>query len=206
MFGVWVLAGAVVVAAVGTLVGAGRRAARVARLGRAERRIRQALLVDAGDASRARIAALAGSVRSLTAAEAGSLVLASRRSFSRDIVPILVAALGHRDQTVREDASRALADLGSPGLLAAWQSLDAAPDGADGPEAFLLRHPDWLFQRLVEGYAAEGEASVRRHERLWRQSGMMQRLTLLQAGSDAINALRGSAICHILGSGGDRVA
>jgi len=197
----------VVVAVAGTLLGTGRRAVGAARVRRAEARVGQALLVGPDrDTTRERVTELAGTVRTMPAAEAGAVVLASRRAFSRDIIPVLVAALGHRDASVGEDASRALADLGSPGLRAVWQALDGIDGEAPALEAFLRRHPDWLFQRLVEGYAASGETSVRRHERLWRESGMLGRLTLLQRGSDAINALRANAISRLLGLDGGRVA
>jgi len=205
--GVIVLVVVLVAAIALALVGTGRRAAAAARLRRAEARIQAALQGGGGgEAITARLADVAMAVSVMGAAEAAALVLASRRAFSRDIIPVLVAALGHRSGTVTEDAASALADLGSPGLRAVWQALEATEPAPAGLQAFLARHPDWLFQRLVEAYASGGESAVRRHASLWRQDGMVSRLALLRSGSDAINALRASAITGILGEGGTRVA
>lgn len=205
--GVYVLVILVVLAVLGSLWGAGRRAAGASAVRRAQVRVGEALRTGTGDAGpAARVAALAAQVPAMPATEAAAVVLASRRAFSRDIIPVLVAGLAHRSAVVSQDAGRALADLGSPGLRAVWQALDGANQSGTALEAFLLGHPDWLFQCLLEGYVAGGEDSVRRHERLWRASGMVSRLALLRQGSDAVNALRAAAIAALLGSGGDRVA
>lgn len=201
--GVGVLVAVVVLALAGAGLGMVRRSASAARARRAQERVRAAL---GGGRPEAAVAALAREVPELPAAEAGALVLAGRRAFSRQIIPVLVAALDHRSPEVSEDASRALTDLGAPGLRSVWQALDAGGPERPALAAFLLRHPDWLFQRLIEGYASTGEASVRHHERLWRQDGMRERLALLLGGSDAINALRATAISRILGPDGGRVA
>ena len=155
---------------------------------------------------------VAAGVPALPAADAGALVLACRRAFSRDVVPVLVAAMGHPSAAVRTDAAQALADLGSPGLRAVWRAVDG---GTAGPahRAFLCNHPDWLFDRLIDAYQAQGAAAVRRHADLWRDAGLRRRLEALRA-DDEINRLRGEAILAALDApagpvppgNGDRVA
>lgn len=205
MLGVEILVAVVVLAVLSAVVGAVRRVGRAGQVRRAEARVRSALQAGDERERQARMGTLAGAVAGLSAAEAGALVLASRRTFAREVAPVLLAALGHHDAIVREDASRALADLGSPGLRAAWQACDAG-QGGPAVEEFLLRHPDWLFERLLGAFVAAGEMAVRRHERLWRTGGMRHRLELLRTGSDAVNALRAAAVGRLLGPGDGRAA
>lgn len=205
MVGVDILIAVVVLAVLSAVVGAVRRVGRAGQVRRAEARVRSALQAGAAGERQVRMGALAATVAGLRAGEASALVLASRRAFAHEVVPVLLGALGHGDATVREDASRALADLGAPGLRAAWQACDA---GRGGPavQEFLLRHPDWLFERLLEAFVAGGEPAFRRHERLWRTGGMRHRLELLRTGSDAVNALRAAAVGRLLGPGDGRAA
>ncbi len=199
MSGVTVLMVVVGLAVVGAVAMALRDAGRTARARRAGAVLREALTAPSDDARRRALEELSRAVASAPAAEAAALVLASRRTFSRAVVPVLAAAVGHPDPVVAQDAARALADIGAPGLRAAWRAWIASPQPPMALRAFLLAHPDWLFERLLEDFLASGQASVRRHEGLWRESGPFARLRLMCA-SDAIGAMRAEEIGRLLGA------
>ncbi len=198
MIGVTVLLVVVGVAVVGAVALAVRDAGRRARARRAEADLRAALTAPSEDARRIALDGLSRTVARAPAAEAAALVLACRRAFSREVVPVLAAAVGHTDPGVAQDAARALADVGAPGLRAAWRARLASAQPPAALRAFLLAHPDWLFERLLEDFVASGQASVRRHEDLWRESGPIARLRLMR-DSDAIGAMRAHEIGRLLG-------
>jgi len=204
VIGVVVLIVVVVAVVLATALGAARRAATAGALRRAQERLRAALReagpagsAGAAEATQLRIREIARSMPGLGAGAAGALVLATRHTTSREVIPILAAALAHPAPRVAADAAQALSDMGSPGVRAVWRAVDAG--GAPAAYApFLLRHPDWLFERLIDAYAAGGEQSVRRHEALWRDPGMLTRLELLRR-ADAINRRRADLIAGVLG-------
>jgi hypothetical protein len=198
VIGVGVLLVLVVAALVGSGIGALRRRGAAARARAADAAARQALAaLQAGDPGPLR--ALAGRVPAMAAPEAGALVYACRRTLSREVIPVLAAGLGHPDRSVAGDAAQALADLGSPGLRAVWQEVDAGR-GTAAHRAFLCRHPDWLFERLIDTYAAGGAEAVRRHAALWREAGLQGRLEAMRR-DDAVNQIRAGAILAALGQG-----
>jgi hypothetical protein len=205
VIGVGVLVVLVVAVAVGAATGAARNGAAARRARRAGTSVQEALAALQGG-NPGPLAALAGRVPALPPAEAAALVYACRRAFSRDIVPVLAAALGHADGTVVADASQALGDLGSPGLRAVWRAVETG-GGTAAQRAFLCRHPDWLFERLIDTFATGGADAVRRQAALWREAGLQARLESMRR-DDAINRQRAEAILGALGApgSGDRVA
>ena len=201
MIGVIVLIVLVVLVLAIGISGMLRAAGRAAQLRRAQQRVRTALSAPVGAERQRAVSELARGVRSASDAEAGALVLACRQAFSRDVVPVLVAGLGHRDPAVAADARQALIDTGSPGLRAAWAALGEGGPATGALHAFLLFHPDWLFDRLVEDFTVSSAASVRRHGTLWREGGLQARLELMATGSDAIGAIRAREIARLLEEG-----
>jgi len=195
--GPWILVAVVVVALVLVAVAAARQAAAQGRLRRREAEVRAALAAEPAERTR-RLEALARAVPSLPAAEAAALVLTARRTASRAVIPILVAGVLHPDPQVSLDARRALADTGAPGLRAAWQAFAGAERPAPALRAFLLAHPDWLFERLVEEFVTSGEEAVRRWADLWREAGLLARLARMAESSDAVGAIRARAIRRVL--------
>ena len=204
MIGVYVLILLVIVAIATAIIGLARAAGASARLRRATARVRAALDAGSPEEVGGHMREIARGVTGASAADASATVLACRQTFSRDVVPVLVAALGHSDPAVSADAALALNDLGAPGLRGVWQAVEG---GAPAPALaeFLLNHSDWLFERLMETFVERGEAGARQHESLWRNEAMQSRLGLLR-GSDAINRLRADHIAAALHLDDGRVA
>jgi hypothetical protein len=198
VIGVFVLVVVVVLALLGGLVVAVRDAAAARRIQAAVRRVRAVLAISEELERRRAVAELAQEIGRAGAPEAGALVLACRRSRSAELVPVFAAALGHTAEGVAEDAARALADCGAAGLRAAWRAWTSSRQGAPRLRQFLLSHPDWLFERLLEDFVAAGAASVHRHADLWREPGTLARLRGL-ARTDAVGALRAREIARLLG-------
>ncbi len=205
MIGVYVLILLVIVAVVTAAAGMARASGASARLRRASQRIRTALGAAGQDEIGAQMRVIARTVAAAPAAEASAMILACRQAFSRHVVPVLVAALGHGSRAVAADAAQALRDLGSPALRGVWQAV-AGGSSAPALHRFLLDHPDWLFERLMESFVRGGEAAVRQHEDLWRNDAMVARLRLLRSGSDAVNRLRADHIAAALRQDDGKVA
>ncbi len=172
----------------------------------ARRRVAEALGAEGGRQIRERVTALAAGASTLSALQAEALVLACRQSGRSEIIPVLVALLGHGGASVVSAAALALGDLGSPALRAVWQALAAGGPGATAARGLLEANGDWLYERLLESFVAAGPASVERHRDLWALPGVQRRLELLATASDSVNRLRAAAIRAALAGDGNRVA
>ena len=206
VLGIDLLLACVVAFVVLTAVLSARRGGEAAARRRARAAVGAALGAGGPDAVADAVRQLARLAPGESAAAAEALVLASRESYRRELIPLLVALLGHRAKTAAAAAALALNDLGAPGLRSAWEALGERPELRAGCVAFLTEHPDWLFERLLDTFVTAGAPSVARYRDLWQQPGVQHRLALLEGGSDAVNRLRAHTIRELLSGNGNRVA
>lgn len=206
MLGLWLFLACVVVFLAVTVVIAARSAGANAARRRAGMQWKAALAAGDAGAVQTAVRAIARSAPRTPAVAAEALVLAARQTERREVIPVLVALLGHSSRAAARAAAMALNDLGAPGLRAVWDGLGSQPEQRAPGVAFLEGHPDWLFERLLEAFAQRGEAAVSGHQDLWRLPGMQHRLALLAQGSDAVNRLRARQLRGLLGTDGNRVA
>jgi len=179
-----------------------QRADRLARK-RADREVRAALQGDVASV-RAQSIAVGRQLCQASTRYALAAVQACRATGSRDVATILVALFGHPSSAVASAAAAATNDLGGFGLRTAWEAKDHAQGiAATRLQGFLVQHPDWLFEQLMERFATEGVASIQANHRWWSTPGVRQRLELLAATSDAINRQRAATILSLLSPSAD---
>lgn len=201
----YILFGLVAVVIVSLVVAGARRMSERKSLQQANTEIRAALSGNPAEVHR-RMTELGTRLCQANPRQAMAAVQASRTVFSRYVAPVLVGLLGHPSEAVAQAAAAALNDLGSPGLRAAWEARQGDNLRARRIGAFLVAHPDWLFERLLTSFVQEGPSSVQAHRSWWSTDGMQQRLQVLADTADAVNRERVKAIREALTTSSDHVA